>query len=161
MHTIFRNPRRIHHLISRTVREAMGIARTATAHSAQLLEQGGIQILRQVTRTPGKFRVVVLKQFDRAIGVNGETVLKIVIDMSGRVVTAYPVERLLALGVTAVSVNIFDENTARASERIRSRAREEFAEEEERPIDWIGELIDLLNPLSIDYLNQAHCAAWE
>lgn len=145
VHSIFRNPRKINYLVSRTVREATEIARNAATHGADdVIEQGGVRIFRQVSRTPGKYRIVVEKVFGSAIGTRGERILRVVIDMSGRIVTAFPTDRFLAIGLSAGAVTAFTEGTAEASERVHSR----IEAEENQPVDWIGEAIDLLNPIA-------------
>ena len=151
VHSIFRNPRQIRNLVSRTAREATEIARNATVHGAEdVIEQGGVRIFQQATRTPGKYRLIVEKQFSREIGTQGERILRIVIDMSGRIVTAFPTDRFLAIGLGIGALNVFSESTAEASEKIRSR----IEAEENRPVDWVGEIIDFLNPLSGGTLNE-------
>ena len=151
VHSIFRNPRAIRDLVSRTIREGIGLARRATRHGAEeVLEEGGVRVFRQATRTPGKFRYVVEKDFGREIGTRGERILRVIIDESGRLVTAFPVDRFMAFGLTAAAVTIFGEHAANASERIRER----IEAEENRPTDWVGEILDFLNPLSGGSLNE-------
>lgn len=151
VHSIFRNPRAIRDLVSRTIREGIGLARKATRHGAEeVLEEGGVRVFRQATRTPGKFRYVVEKDFGRAIGTRGEKILRVIIDETGRLVTAFPVDRFMAVGLTAGAVTIFSEHAAGASERIRER----IEAEENRPTDWVGEILDFLNPLSGGSLNE-------
>lgn len=151
VHSIFRNPREIRDLTSRAVREGIELARRATRHAAnEVLEEGGVRVFRQATKTPGKFRYVLEKDFFREIGTRGERVLRIIIDESGRLVTAFPVDRFMIFGLTAGAVTIFSEQVASASERVRER----IEAEENRPTDWLGEIIDFLNPLSGGTLNE-------
>lgn len=151
VHSIFRNPRAIRDLVSRTIREGIDLARRATRHGAEeVLEEGGVRVFRQATRTPGKFRYIVEKDFGREIGTRGERILRVIIDESGRLVTAFPVDRFMAFGLTAAAVTIFGEHAANASERIRER----IEAEENRPTDWVGEILDFLNPLSGGSLNE-------
>lgn len=151
VHSIFRNPRAIRDLVSRTIREGIGLARRATRHGAEeVLEEGGVRVFRQATRTPGKFRYVVEKDFGREIGTRGERILRVIIDETGRLVTAFPVDRFMAVGLTVGAVSIFSEHAAGASERIRER----IEAEENRPTDWVGEILDFLNPLSGGSLNE-------
>jgi hypothetical protein len=128
------------------VREAGDIARRATRHGAEdVLEEGGVRVFRQATRTRGKFRVIVEKQFSSEIGTQGERILRVVLDMSGRVVTAFPTDRFLQIGISAgamtVAIDIFTEQTAEAAERIRTRIEAEEAEEE---TDWLTTILDFI-----------------
>jgi hypothetical protein len=151
VHSVFRNPREINALTSRAIREAIPLVRRmATRGADEVIEEGGIRIFRQASRTPGKFRIVVEKTFTREIGTQGERILRLVLDMSGRVVTAFPVDRFLAVGLSMGAVNLFGERTAEAAERTRAR----IEAEENRPTDWVGELLDFLNPLSGGSLNE-------
>jgi hypothetical protein len=134
-----------------TIREATVVARNATEHGAErVLEQGGVRIFRQGGRVPGAFRFIVEKDFGRAIGTRGETILRLVLDMSGRIVTAFPVDRFLAIGLGVGAVTIFGERSAEAAGRIRSR----IEADQNRPTDWVGEILDFLNPLSGGSLNE-------
>jgi hypothetical protein len=91
VHTIFRQPRSIKQLVTRAVREALAVARRATRHGAdEVLEEGGTRIFRQATGARGKFRTVIEHDMGREIGTRGERILRIVIDQSGRIVTAFP-----------------------------------------------------------------------
>jgi hypothetical protein len=138
-------------LTSRAIREGIALAQRATRHGAdEILEEGGVRVFRQATRTPGKFRYVLEKDFGREIGTRGERILRVIIDESGRLVTAFPVDRFMAMGLAVGAVNIFSEHTANATERVRER----IEAEENRPTDWVGEIIDFLNPLSGGSLNE-------
>jgi hypothetical protein len=151
VHSVFRNPREIRYLVSRTIRDATALAQRATTHGAEdVISQGGLRVFRQATRTPGKFRYVLENDLGRAIGTRGERILRLIIDESGRLVTAFPVDRFMALGLTAGAATIFGERAATASERVRER----IEAEENRPTDWIGEILDFLNPLSGGSLNE-------
>lgn len=151
VHSIFRNPRAIRDLTSRAIREGTALAQRATRHGAdEILEEGGVRVFRQATRTPGKFRYVLEKDFGREIGTQGERILRLIIDETGRLVTAFPVDRFMAMGLAAGAVTIFGEHTANATERVRER----IEAEENRPTDWVGEIIDFLNPLSGGSLNE-------
>jgi hypothetical protein len=131
IHSVFKNPREVRYIIDRTVREAIAIASRATRHGAdEVLEEAGVRIFRQGTGVAGKWRLVVEKQFDRVIGTRGETVLRLIVDMSGRLVTAFPADRLLSLGLGLGAAAIVGARTAEASERIRERV---IAEEERVP----------------------------
>src|SRR6185436_11343750 len=102
VHSIFRNPRQIRNLLRSTIDEAIPILRNAARHGGDdVIEQGGIRVMRQATRTPGKYRYIVERQMGREIGTRGERILRVVIDESGRIVTSFPVDRLLAVGGAA------------------------------------------------------------
>jgi len=68
-HTIFRRPNQIRSLILRGLQ-----------NPDKVISQGG--------------RYVIEKQFGREIGRGGETVLRIVVEESGKIVTAYPIQSL-------------------------------------------------------------------
>lgn len=151
VHTVFRKPKEIKKLVTRAVDEATELARNATRHGVDdVLEEGGVRIIPQATRTPGKYRYVIEKDFGKAIGTRGETILRVVLDVSGRVVTAFPVDRFLALGLAVGVVDVFTARTAEAAEQVRGR----IEAEENKPVDWVGEALDLLNPLSGGSLNE-------
>lgn len=133
VHSIFRNPREIKSLVSRAVQDAARIARSqATKGVDEILEEGGVRVMQQGTRTPGKFRTVVEKDFGSPIGTRGERILRVVLDQSGRVVTAFPVDRFLGIGLGAIAVGIFTANTAEAAEQSRAM----IEAHENRPTDW-------------------------
>jgi hypothetical protein len=144
VHSIFRMPRHIKTYVATAIREAEALASKAGEHAAEtVLEEGGVRVFRQAGRTPGKFRTIVEKEFATEIGTRGETVLKIVIDASGRLVTAYPMHKVvgIALGVGAAGTALFDARTAEAAERIRSAIE---AEHQEEDFDLVTEIIDFV-----------------
>lgn len=146
IHSIFRNPRKIKALVKQAVQDGARLARSqATKGADEVLEGGGVRVMRQATGTPGKFRTVVEKNFGKPIGTRGEQILRVVLDSSGRVVTAFPVDRFLGIGLGAVAVELFTANTAQAAEQ--SRAVIEAVEN--RPTDW-GEVVF---ELAIDVLS--------
>lgn len=150
VHTVFRNPRHIRELLQKTVSEATAIARRTTRHGGDdVIEEGGFKIFRQASGAPGKYRTVVERELPDAIGKQGEHILRVVIDESGRVVTAFPTDKLLTLG-GAVAVGAMTARSAEASERIQSR----IEAEEQQGTGWLGGLLDLLNPFSADALNE-------
>lgn len=133
VHSIFRNPREIKSLVARAVQDAARIARSqATKGADEVLEEGGVRVMQQGTRTPGKIRTVIEKDFGSPIGTRGERILRVVLDQSGRVVTAFPVDRFLGIGLGAVAVGIFTANTAEAAEQSRAM----IEARENRPTDW-------------------------
>lgn len=119
IHTVFKSPKDIGFLIRRTVKEAAQVAaKHAKAPVTQVLEEGGVKIARQA-RGPGKFRWLVQKTFANDIGTKGERILRVIIDQSGRVVSAFPADRLLTIGVGIAAAEIISERSARANEAIR------------------------------------------
>lgn len=137
VHSVFRNPRKIKRLVSEAVRDGARLARSqATRRADEVLEHGGVRVMQQATGTPGKVRTIVEKQFGQAIGTRGERILRVVLDMSGRVVTAFPVDRFLAAGLGAVAVEIFTAKTAEAAERSRAA----IEAHENPPTRW-GEVV--------------------
>jgi hypothetical protein len=80
----------------------------------------------------------------RAVGgrtVRFEKVLRIVIDQSGRIVTAFPSDKLIALGVTAAGIGAFSERTAKAAETVHASVEWQNALETAANADttnWLG-----------------------
>jgi hypothetical protein len=143
VHSVFRIPRKIRSYVRRALDDARHLAATATRHGpGDVIEGGGVRILTQATRTPGKYRTVVERTFSSPIGTRGERILRIVIDQSGRLVTAFPVDRFLTVGLTGAAASVFTSQTAEAAERVRSRIEAE--QERERAVDPVTWLIDLL-----------------
>jgi hypothetical protein len=139
IHSVFKSPKDIKLLLKTTLREAGELAaRNSKAPVTQILEEGGVKIARQGTRTPGKFRLIVQKTFGKEIGTNGEKILRIIIDQSGRIVTAFPADRLLAIGFTVGTIELFGERTASANEVVREQAKAKAEREEkaEEGLDW-------------------------
>ena len=124
LHSIFKNPRKVRPLIEGAVRDAAElVAKNAQAPVTQVLDEGGVRLARQGTGTPGKFRWIVQKTFGESIGTAGERVLRIVIDQSGRLVTAFPADRLVGLAITAAGVEIVTSRTAEAAEAVAQDQR--------------------------------------
>ena len=140
IHSIFRNPRRIKTLVTHAVRDAAALARRQASRAAdEVLEEGGVRVMQQATRTPGKFRTVIEKNFGRPIGTRGEQILRVVLDVSGRVVTAFPVDRFLGIGLGAIAIDVFTANTAEAAEQSRGI----IEAHENQPTDWGEVAIEL------------------
>jgi hypothetical protein len=145
IHSIFKNPKKIKSMLERTVKEATELAaRHASKPATEMLEEGAIRIARQTTGTPGKFRWIVQKTFPDAIGTAGERVLRIVIDQSGRIVSAFPADRLLAIGIGVGALGGFDARTAAAGERTRDYAARDAAKED--VVSW-GEFVPIIGDL--------------
>jgi hypothetical protein len=133
IHSVFKDPKKIKKLVTSAVDDGVALARKhATKGADEVLEEGGVRIVRQGTRSPGKYRFVVEKNFGRAIGTSGETIIRVVLDMSGRVVTAFPVREFLGGAAGVIAVDIFTEKTAEAAEQVRA----EVEAVENQPINW-------------------------
>ena len=77
--------------------------------------------------------------FSSAIGTKGETVLRVIIDQTGRLVTAFPADRIALIGLGAAGALALDEGTAEAGEQIRMDAEAQaakLAEKEQGSGDW-------------------------
>jgi hypothetical protein len=149
IHSIFRNPKEIHYIIERAVREATEVAaKHPRAGADAMIEEAGIRITRQVTGTPGKFRLLIQKVFDREIGTQGERILRIVLDQSGRIVSAFPADRLAVLGLTAAGIDALTEGTARAGTAAQAQVAKSEAAEKARQdrfdiMDWMPVIGDI------------------
>jgi Domain of unknown function (DUF4157) len=149
IHSIFKHPRKIRSLVETAVREATEIAgRHAAAGTEKVVEEGAIRISRQATGTPGKFRLLIQKVFKEEIGTAGERVLRIVLDQSGRLVTAFPADRLIVLGLTVAGVEAFTAGTAKAGGILQDRAERQAAIEEKNDKktdlwDWVPFIGDI------------------
>jgi len=149
IHSIFRNPREIRSLLAKTVREATEIAaKHPTAGTQRVIEEAGIRITRQTTGTPGKFRLLIQKSFSKAIGTKGEQILRIVLDQTGRIVTAFPADRLVAIGLTTAGIAALTEGTARAGEAVQEQVAKMEAAEKAREDridvwDWVPLIGDI------------------
>lgn len=141
IHSVFSNPRQVKYMITRAVDEASRVVeRQAATAATHVIEEGTIRVVRQSTRSPGKVRWVIEKTFAKAVGTEGQRILRIVVDQTGRVVTAFPTDRLLALGVTAAGLELFSERSAEAAERVQGsmdrQAALEAAAQEDHSSWW-------------------------
>lgn len=119
-HTIFKKPKEIRSLVKSAVEDSVRLARAqATRGADEALEESALRVFRQKGPAPGKFRTVIEKDFGKTIGTRGERILHVVIDQSGRVVTCYPKDRLIAVGLGAVATELFTTKTAEAAEETR------------------------------------------
>jgi hypothetical protein len=108
---------------NQTLTEATHLAdHFAQSSGAEAVERAGVKITRQATKTPGKVRWLVQKKFPAAIGTKGETVLRVVLDMSGRIVTAFPADKLLTILGTVAAAEFLTEGIADAAERVGAEA---------------------------------------
>lgn len=134
IHSVFRSIDKIRPLIAKTLEEAAILAEDfAKSSGAEAIEKDGIKITRQATGTPGKVRWLIQKDFGKAIGTKGETVLRVVLDMSGRIVTAFPADKILTVLVTALAAEALTEGIADAAEKVSAEAtRVEHIKERKR-----------------------------
>lgn len=155
VHSIFKDTTEIAKLTKSAVDDGVALARKyAEKGATDVLDEAGVTVTIQPGRTAGKFRTVIQKDFKRVIGTKGETAIRVVVDQSGRIVTAFPVNiATLALGV--VGLELFTERTAEAAEQVRGA----IEEHENRPPNWgeiLGELaidiasVGLLAPSTLD-----------
>jgi len=145
IHSVFKQPRHIKAMVERAVQEAVELAaKNATRPAREAIEEGAIRIIYQVTGTPGKIRWVVQKTFREAIGTQGERILRIIIDQSGRVVSAFPTDRLIAIGLGVGAIELLGERSATAAERARGNAEHDAQREGETSwwefVPFIGDL---------------------
>jgi len=131
IHSVFKHPKKIKSLVEGTVREATELAaKHATTPISEAIEEGGIRVIRQATGTPGKVRWVVQKTFRDAIGMSGERILRIIIDQSGRIVSAFPSDRLVAIGLSVGAAGILGERSADAAAKAHMYAEHDAAKED-------------------------------
>jgi hypothetical protein len=136
IHSVFKSPKKIKSLVELAVKEAVELAAKHPRAAGEVLEEGGIKITRQASSTPGKFRILVQKVFDKEIGTKGEKVLRVVLDLSGRVVTAFPADRLAVIGLGVGAMAVLTERTASAAEQVRSEAEASAGAPEEPAFEW-------------------------
>lgn len=147
VHTIFKNPNQIRQMARKAGQQAMELAAANTRKAAdEVLSGPGIRMFRQAAGA-GKFRWVIESEFKNAIGKNGEKILKIIVDVSGRVVSAYPTGRFTALGLGVAAMQIFDAKAAEAGERIQDAVTTDAERTEARQDSWGDFIIDLMMPL--------------
>ena len=149
IHSVFRSIDKIRPVIAKTLEEAAVLTEDfAKSSGAEAIERNGLKISRQATRTPGKVRWLIQKDFGKEIGTKGETVLRVVLDMSGRIVTAFPADKILTILVTAVAAEALTEGIADAAEKVSADAtRVEHIKERKRGeidlwdfVPYIGEI---------------------
>jgi hypothetical protein len=139
IHSVFKSPKKIKQMLELTVKEAAELAgRNAKAPAEQVLEEGGVRIARQTTGTPGKFRWMIQREFKEPIGTRGERILRVILDQSGRIVTAFPAERMAALGLSVGGAALLESRSAEAAEQLRTDAeqRAKRLEEKESQLHW-------------------------
>jgi hypothetical protein len=129
IHTIFKSPKDIKWLLDRTLKHATEVVERNA--STGVIEEAGIKIEQQSAT-----RWAVSKTFRSAIGTEGETVLRMIINHNGRIVTAYPVRALAVLGLT---VAVFDEQVAQAAEGVASVSQEAARRQQEKDDSLFGD----------------------
>lgn len=156
VHGVFRSIDKIRPLIAKTLQEGAALAeRFAEKTGAEAVEEAGVKITRQSTSTPGKFRWLIQKQFGKEIGTKGETVLRVVLDMSGRIVTAFPADKILAILITVGAVEALTEGIADAAEKVAAEANriEQIKERERNKVD-LWEFVPVIGDIWGGSLNQ-------
>ncbi len=156
VHGVFRSIDKIRPLIAKTLQEGAALAeRFAEKTGAEAIEEAGVKVTRQTTATPGKFRWLIQKQFSKEIGTKGETVLRVVLDMSGRIVTAFPADKILAILITVGAVEALTEGIADAAEKVAAEANriEQIKERERNKID-LWEFVPVIGDIWGGSLNQ-------
>jgi hypothetical protein len=160
IHSVFRDPRKIRTLIERTFKEASEVAaRHASSSTGNVIEEGAIRITRQATRTPGKFRYLIEKLFANPIGTQGERWLRIVLDQTGRIVTAFPADRLATIGLGVAALETFTERTAEAAEVVHEHAKQVAREEEKQDEGSWWEWVPIIGDVWGNELNRGEDAA--
>jgi hypothetical protein len=135
IHSVFRSPKDIRWLLDRTLRHATEAAERNAAQD--VIVEEGIRIERQGTR-----RWVIDKTFRSAIGTAGETVLRVIVNFNGRIVTAYPLRALAVLGIVGAAAEMFDEKVAQASEGVAAISQEAALRATARDSSWFGDWED-------------------
>lgn len=138
IHSVFRNIHKIRPLVKQTLQEGLQLTeKFSTDAGLQVVEHAGVKLARQTSTTPGKYRWLLQKEFKTAIGTKGEKVLRIVLDMSGRIVTAFPADKILTLIGTVVGIDLISEGIANAAENtaFEMERLEKFKEMQRQKID--------------------------
>jgi hypothetical protein len=132
IHTVFRSPKDIRWMLDHTLKLASEVvARNA---ESDVIQEAGIKIERQSAT-----RWAVNREFRSAIGTGGETVLRMIVNHNGRIVTAYPVRALVALGLVGSAAAVFDEKTAQAAEGWAAVTQEAAVKQAEKDSNWFGD----------------------
>lgn len=149
VHSIFKRPNTIRSMVRKTAAEAMALAQKSASKSADdVLKGPGIRMFRQ-SAGKGKFRWVIEREFKNPIGKAGEKVLKIVVDYSGRIVTAYPTKALSSMGLGVAAMGVFDGKAAEAGERIQDAVEADQRRREADANSWGSFAIDVLTPIGL------------
>jgi hypothetical protein len=132
IHSVFRSPKDIKWMLDHTLKYASEVvARNA---ESDVIQEAGIKIERQSAT-----RWAVNREFRSAIGTEGETVLRMIVNHNGRIVTAYPVRALVALGIVGSAAMVFDEKTAQAAEGWAAISQEAAIRQTEKDSSWFGD----------------------
>jgi len=154
IHSIFKSPKNIRSLLELTTKEAIELAAKHPRATGEVLEEGGLKIVRQASGTPGKFRLLVQKTFEKAIGTKGEKILRVILDQSGRIVTAFPADRLTTIGITAGGLALLESRMADAAEGARADAAAEDAREADKSAFEWQDFIPIIGDLWGGSLNE-------
>jgi len=116
-HGVFLGPR-IKPLVRAAIEKAVQVGKRRGPLGAQVIEEGGIRITRQGSRQLGRSRILIEQRLAKPIGDAGESVLRVVLDHTGKIITAFPADRFLGLGVGAVALDMITSSTAEAAEGV-------------------------------------------
>lgn len=154
-HGVFRTINKIRPLIARTLKEGAALTEHfAQSSGAEAIERAGVKVTRQ-SAGPGKIRWLIQKDFGKAIGKEGQTVLRVVLDVTGRIVTAFPAEKLLAIVLTVGAVEALTEGISDAAEKVAAEAtRIERIKERERSKVDMWEFVPYIGGIWGGSLNQ-------
>jgi hypothetical protein len=151
IHSVMLNPRGFKYELKRAISEATAMVERQADRVSDVIEEGAIRVSKQHTSTPGKPWWVVEKTFMRAIGTQGETVLRIVVNHAGKIVTAFPTHTLKSLGVGVGVVGAFTTRTAEAAQTLEESRRKqeslysalEAAENDDSWWEWVPIIGDI------------------
>ncbi len=119
VHTVFRSPNQVKKLVIRVL----------DAPDNVVVQRGR------------RLRYVIEKQFNREIGRNGETILRVVVERSGRIVTAFPVREFTRAGAAAgVTFVAIEDATAAARNELEALETQAQQALEDAEPSWAEEL---------------------
>jgi len=137
LHGVFRSPKKLRAMVEMSVREAAELAaKNAKAPADQVLEEGAVRLQRQLRK--GKPGWLIEREFKKPIGTKGERFLRVALNQLGHVVTAFPAERLGAIGLTAGGAAAFTDATADAAEKMREHREHRAKREQDEEDAWIS-----------------------
>ncbi|MEL7367999.1 MAG: hypothetical protein AAFN74_03735 [Myxococcota bacterium] len=154
--SIFRNPSKAPKLVNTALREARDIAlkNADDLAAGKVVRSGATEIAQQGNR------LAVTRNMGKAIGKDGENMLRVVVGKTGQIVTAYPVRSTAAagafFGATGVGqgkanamYNKFDSQVAKTIEEVQGQKRGQG-------FDLFNELVGILDPLGLFYSEPAN-----
>jgi hypothetical protein len=158
-----RNPRVGKYVVDKAIRWVAGRGATISKHVAKHIRHIAGKAVHSVFRSPNQVkklvetalkqpdrvvaqagrraRWVVEKEFNREIGRNGERILRIVVESSGRIVTAFPVRAFTTGTAAALAYLAVDDAVAHANarlDRVNKQAAKRLDDEED---SFLGGLV--------------------